>query len=612
MTAHYLAGILYNWGEVKGILGQQREQFLRGEAHQSSVLRPVIGESWKRCRTMGINPNMNKAPQVVPLAYLGDYLKEKQELVSAALPLMHLLHSFIEGSGFMITLVDAEGIILRVLGDAEGYALIGEHGFLPGASWTEEAVGTNAIGTCLRLDQPVQVFATEHFCTGWHGYTCSAAPIHDRKGNIIGVLDLTGYDYRVHPHNLGLAIATARAIETQLARTIGPDPGQELSAVISAMASSSAKISSRDPELLQAILEGHPISRAPASRPAPRVFVPGSPPGNTGAKTAARPGSYTFADIIGQDPNFLDAVGLAKRVAATDSTVLLLGESGTGKELFAQAIHNQSHRCKGAFVALNCGAIPRELIASELFGYVEGAFTGAKRGGSPGKFELANAGTLFLDEIGELGLEMQVALLRALQERQITRIGGLWPLPLDIRLIAATSRNLREEVRAGRFRQDLYYRLNVISITLPPLRERPGDILLIAQSKLAHWAEKLGRKELRLSRSVEEVFLNYFWPGNVRELENVLERASVMAPGTVIDLSHLPPELAAWGERGLASRAAARRVGKNMEQIREEAIWTALQKSGGNVSLAARCLGVSRATIYRQLKKWEAEGYCHA
>jgi len=233
----------------------------------------------------------------------------------------------------------------------------------------------------------------------------------------------------------------------------------------------------------------------------------------------------------------------SKAAAGSDSTILLLGESGTGKDVFAQAIHNASGRNRGPFVAINCGAIPRELIASELFGYTEGAFTGAKRGGSPGKFELADGGTLFLDEIGEMPAELQTTLLRVLEQKTVTRIGGTEVIPVNVRIIAATNKDLSKEVVRGTFRQDLYYRLNVVSIRLAPLRERKEDIIPLARHFIGHLSAKLGKEPLKLENKVTSLIQSYCWPGNVRELQNVVERALHLAKGNNFTEDLLPEEI---------------------------------------------------------------------
>jgi len=332
--------------------------------------------------------------------------------------------------------------------------------------------------------------------------------------------------------------------------------------------------------------------------------------------TGAR-ASYSFQDIITVSHSMQEAIHLAKMAASSTSNVLLEGESGTGKEVFAQAIHSASQRKNGPFVAVNCGAIPRELIGSELFGYIEGAFTGARKGGSPGKFELASGGTLFLDEIGDMPLEQQVTLLRVLQEKNITRIGDSRTIPVDVRVICATNKNLWQEVEAGNFRADLYYRLNVINIDIPPLRRRKEDIIVLFDYFLSKIpAGKAPLPEERIN--IEESLQQYRWPGNIRELQNVVERMVHMAGTLPVGVKHLPPELrrsvseTVPGHKSVdvseISIYEARGHHKKVIQEQErDMIISLLKHFQGNISKVAREMGVNRSTIYRKMKVYKIE-----
>ncbi len=246
--------------------------------------------------------------------------------------------------------------------------------------------------------------------------------------------------------------------------------------------------------------------------------------------------------IIGEDTSLAEVFKILRKVAPTDSTVLVTGESGTGKEVLVRTLHRESKRTNAPFIPVNCGAIPKELLESELFGHEKGAFTHAIRT-KPGRFELAEGGTIFLDEIGEMDTSLQVKILRVLQEKEIERVGGSGPKKIDVRIVAATNRDLEQEVALGNFREDLYYRLNVIPLHLPPLRERGNDILTLAENFLKVFCEKKEREQLTLSEDVAKVFLNYSWPGNVRELENFTERLSILADGPQIVLSDLSPKI---------------------------------------------------------------------
>jgi len=312
---------------------------------------------------------------------------------------------------------------------------------------------------------------------------------------------------------------------------------------------------------------------------------------------------YTFASIVGGGPAIAAAKAEADRASRTDSTVLLRGETGTGKELFAHAIHAAGARRAGPFIKLNCAAVPAELLESELFGYEEGAFTGARKGGKPGKFELAAGGTLFLDEVGDMPLPMQAKLLRVLQEREVDRLGATGTRRVDLRLIAATGRNLEELVGEGTFRADLYYRVHVIPIRVPPLRERPEDLRAIAEAFLAGLAADTGEPKKRLSAELLEILRAHPWPGNVRELQNVLERAVAMSRGELLLPEHIPAHLlrdapGAGKELTPGSLASAK------AEAERAAIQSALSAAGGNKTKAAALLRIHRVKLYDKLKRY--------
>ncbi len=307
---------------------------------------------------------------------------------------------------------------------------------------------------------------------------------------------------------------------------------------------------------------------------------------------------YGPEDIIGFSPSIHRARTALQQVARMDSTVLLSGETGVGKELFAHALHNLSARRSGAFVAVNAAAIPEALLESELFGYSGGAFTGAKRDGHRGKFLQATGGTLFLDEIGDLPLTLQGKLLRVLQEGEIDPVGGQGPVPVDVRLVAATHRDLAEMVRLGSFRSDLYFRLNVVTIPIPPLRERPEDIVPLAATFLAELCHRYGLAPKQFTPESLELLRAYGWPGNVRELRNVVEQAFVFTPGTIISPENLPAEL----HHPVQRNAPAPLKLVPLESNERDAIEHALVEAGGNKAKAARLLGISRAGLYVKLK----------
>ena len=318
----------------------------------------------------------------------------------------------------------------------------------------------------------------------------------------------------------------------------------------------------------------------------------------------AHGGKYTLDSIIGNSEKMLWLKGLAKKAAKGNSTILLLGESGTGKELFAHAIHHSSPRSHGPFIKINCAAVPENLLEAELFGYDEGAFTGARKGGKPGKFELANGGTIFLDEIGDMTMAMQAKLLRVLQEREIERVGGTKTNKIDVRVIAATNRDLESMIERNEFRQDLYYRLNIISILIPPLRERKEDIPIICRTLL----DKINKLSIYgvegISTEALQLLADYSWPGNVRELENVLERAvNLIDDEPLIEPQHLP-SLYKKMHKTTESEEKEQKLAGIIGDTEKQAIHKALEAAGGNKSKAAKLLGIHRSGFYQKLQKY--------
>lgn len=336
------------------------------------------------------------------------------------------------------------------------------------------------------------------------------------------------------------------------------------------------------------------------------VLVPRSPlepPPARKPKAVGVGAKYSFADLVGQSAAFRNATKIGLIAAGNTLSVLIAGESGTGKEMLAHAIHASSPRAPKPFIAVNCGAIPRELIESELFGYEEGTFTGARKGGRQGRFEEAQGGTIFLDEVSECSPSTQVALLRVLEQQELTRLGSGQPIPLDVRIIAATNKDLLKEVAKGLFREDLYYRLNVISIQLPPLRERRADIPLLAASFLADVAAALHCPDLRFTEEALRALAltPYPWPGNVRELRNVLQQVGVLLPRPEIRWEDFPAVIRTTRGEGTPERPG---TGGWLAQTERQLICQIVQQCAGNLSQAAAQLGISRSTLYRKLEQF--------
>lgn len=322
-------------------------------------------------------------------------------------------------------------------------------------------------------------------------------------------------------------------------------------------------------------------------------------PHSTRKSSSSLPSLFQFDNIIGQTPQFVRLIKLARSISRSPSNVLITGESGTGKELFAQSIHCASAYSKGPFVAINCAAIPRELIETELFGYVEGAFTGAKKHGYIGKIVQANHGTLFLDEIGDMPIELQSKLLRVLQERVVVPVGGVEPTPVDIRVISATNQELEKMIQEHTFRCDLYYRLNVINLTLPPLRERKEDIPVLLQHFLQKYTRRLGKEDCLITDRAVHILQQYNWPGNVRELENVVEMAVNLASG-VVDVDHLPERIVHYQPTSHSDSDPI----LTLEELERMQIIKALNTFEGNITHAAEALNIGRTTLYRKIKKY--------
>lgn len=311
----------------------------------------------------------------------------------------------------------------------------------------------------------------------------------------------------------------------------------------------------------------------------------------------------SFEDVIGLNPLFLELKKKARKAAKTDFPVLLTGETGTGKEVMAKAIHYESQRFDAPIISINCAAIPSELMESELFGYEEGSFTGAKKGGKKGKFELADGGTIFLDEIGDMPLNMQAKLLRVLQEKEIERIGGERPLPVDVRVIAATRKDLPDLIKKGEFREDLYYRLNVINIEMIPLRKRREDIIIFAE----HFLRQLNtdyKKEIGMSNDVKKCFLSYFWPGNIRELDNVIKSAYAACDEVLIELNDLPSKMVDnHRKKDLGDQMANKKLSQIMDEYEKNVLVEVLKKYSWNCQNAADELGIHRSALYKKINK---------
>ncbi|WP_341888734.1 sigma-54-dependent Fis family transcriptional regulator [Variovorax sp. YR752] len=619
-----------------------RRQLLEQGDVEDGLIAPDLQRSWQRSARFGLAPSgrMPGAPHASG-PQLVRALDHQRELVAHARPVMEYLFDQTRDTDSMVILADAQGMLLQSLGDASFVDRAQRVALRPGANWHEQWRGTNAIGTALADAAPAVVHAGEHYLERNGFLTCTAAPIADPCGRVLGVLDISGDHRGYHRHTLALVRSAARMIEHRLFDTrhaaglrvrlhaqpegigtvaegllalsddgwitgadaaarsmLGLQPGDCSARTIehvlqlgmdalwswARQGGSAPHVARRhDGSVLWLRVEaGRTVLALQTTRPVPRVAMTGDP----------------LAALDSGDAAMHAAVDRARRVLDKPIALLLHGESGVGKEVFARAVHASSARRDGPFVAVNCAALPESLIEAELFGYRAGAFTGASREGAPGRIREAHGGTLFLDEIGDMPLAMQARLLRVLQDRQVVPLGGGKPVAVDFRLICATHRHLRSELDAGRFREDLYYRLNGLTLTLPPLRERQDQLALIERLL----REIAPGRDLQLAPELAQAVSRYRWPGNLRQLHNALQTACALLDEGEAEIgwTQLPDDLAAE----LRDTSAPRAVLDDTADLRmqsERTVRQTVQACEGNLSEAARRLGISRNTLYRKL-----------
>lgn len=618
----------------------------------SKDIRADIFESWERCRKMKVNHLAGYGKRAGE-SQLKESVLKRQELIKLSRPIMENVFEMVKNTSYSVVLTDENGIIIDLIINKDIMDFHSSLNFVKGSLWDEKSVGTNAIGTCLAINKPIQVIGAEHYCEYHHKWTCSAAPIHNSKGEIIGSFDISGRAEDVQTHTFGIAASSADCIEKQLVisesyNLVDTTFDSILDGIMVIDSNMKiVKINNKIPKLfhmdekdifninINKILNGAEIEKDIFERKNKLSFsdltisidnkkiecslsISPLTEGKvvTGAvilmreakqvikevsKLAGFKANFTFDNIITVNGKMNEIINTAKKISKTNCSVLIEGESGVGKELYAQSIHNESYRRKGPFVAINCSAIPKELFESELFGYESGSFTGAMKGGRPGKFELARGGTIFLDEIGEIPQEVQPKLLRVLDNNKIVRIGGTYERELDVRVISATNRNLFDEVAKGSFRQDLYFRLNVINLRIPPLRKRKEDILELAGYFLQslNYENRDVNNKKTFSKGFENKLAEYEWAGNVRELKNIIQRAYYMAEGEIIKNVSLPLNKATKSVRETATL--------NLKDIERDSIVQALSFNNRNVLKAAKDLNISKATIYRKIKAYSID-----
>ena len=660
-----------------------RRQFFDSGQLPAAGLPASVLRSWQRCQRLGMENTERGRPSNTTRGDLMVARERNAELLSHAGGVMEHLYEQIRASGSMVLLADASGLILHGIGDPAFVDRASRVALQPGASWSECQRGTNAIGATLIERAPVEIFGAEHYleCNGV--LTCSAAPIFGCHGEVLGALDISGDHRNSQPHTLGLARMGVRLVERRMfeseharhaifafhprpegvgglqegllavdadgeivaadrqARTLlGIEPGRSLGlgGFGNLFRSSFGTVigrAARDPGALMALELRSGVTVYARVRVSLAWHIGLQAAQASGGARAARTpdpsrsarNRVTLQTLATGDAGLQLALDRCAKVVGRNIPILIQGESGSGKELLARACHNSGPRADGPFVAVNCAAIPENLIESELFGYVGGAFTGARREGAVGKVQQAHGGTLFLDEIGDMPLAMQTRLLRVLQERSVTPVGGLKAIPVDISLVCATHRVLRDAVANGDFREDLYYRVNGLTVTLPPLRER-SDVSTLVDRLLQAEARESGRDEIRISPEVRQFFLSYAWPGNIRQLHSVIRVSAALLDDDEDEIGslHLPEELfgsdplcerngqifmpanlsaaapaAASASSPAVGESAEPAVARSLDELELEAIAAVMREVKGNVSAAARRLGVSRNTLYRKL-----------
>lgn len=644
------------------------ESFLTDTDRQDCPgVRSVVKDSWMRCKSVGIDARGTGAVVRNDDDYLHQLHENNHELIRAAADSMSIMKNLLDCTAAMIILTDRDGVILENYGDNRVLEAGRDIHLEVGGRWNEEVAGTNGIGTALQTGKPMLIHAAEHYCQDVKGWTCAAAPIFDPfDGSVLGVVDLSGPTKIFQRHNMTVPVIAARQIEQSLFQrgaderlrlmetflNNAPSHNQEDGMVLldrsgkvvchknmsalNVCGSVRSAVNVGDvlfkpqpnmteadvadtltlsvtPQIIRQLrLNGtvagtvlvYKNQRAATARLSPAL--PGRPDGKL---VPAEKTGIPLPVILGESPEVTRVIDLIDRVATGKSSVLIEGETGVGKELFGQLFHARTATSsKTPLVTVNCGAITKELIASELFGHVPGAFTGALRDGKQGKFEQASGGVLCLDEIGELPLDIQPFLLRALEEKVIYRVGDTKPRPVDVRVVALTNRNLLQEVEAGRFRRDLYYRVGAIKIAVPPLRERGDDAAILLDYFRHQIAKDLDEQPLEFSQAAMEVLNRYRWPGNVRELRNLVESLHLTSQAGVVDASDLLGAGIAAGESDHSGTAVSPDPSQNLKDMATMEYLTikaAIESNGGNLTLAAKQVGIARSTLYRKMQLFD-------
>jgi sigma-54 dependent transcriptional regulator, acetoin dehydrogenase operon transcriptional activator AcoR len=634
----------------------------KGELN-TGVVREEIAEYWKRCKAAGIDANS----QTLGAPILSEVEKqkrfaEKERLIHVSQPFLKELFHLIGHRGFAISLIDEDNLILEIMTVERFWKANKQSGLIKGNVLCNPK---SAISDLVKYQgKPVQLFAEEFYCEFYHSGIGSSAPIFDENHELQAILTVVENFQNSNPISLGMVVAAAKAIENSLHLLNESEKlatsNEYLQAVVNQMPKGlmifdkAGKLTHVSPAVqtliglppqegeehglihyppLQELLESHQEHFfkevvLEAKRGQVRFIVSVKNIVNLRKeiigkcltieemkeikklvhKIIGASARYSFSDMLGKSPLIKELINQGMAASQSTSNVLVIGESGTGKEMVAQSIHNESLRRDGPFVAINCSALPIDLIESELFGYEEGSFTGASKKGRPGKFELAEEGTLFLDEVDKMPLEMQAKLLRVLEERNILRLGGNQYIPLDVRIIAASNTSLRDLIRRDLFREDLYYRLKVIQINVPPLRERREDIPFLADFFIHQKSQRLKK----MIEGIEEEALAYLcsldFPGNVRQLENIIESAlhfNKFKKLQIDDIKKVADDPKPAERLEVNKASSLPKYGRRPTKMEREIILQAIEEAGGNLSRVARVLGITRTTLYRKLDRYK-------
>jgi len=579
---------------------------------QDNDLDEEILASWHFCKSNEVDPYNGVANEILNTSKLKEKVEENELLLQLAKPHIKQLTDFLKGWRYMTTITDQNGYILFEQGERTVSREADKIKFTEGAKWVESHVGTNAIGLALRLQKPISVKGYEHYSKASQQWNCTAAPIFDQNNKVIGVFNISSL-YRSINYNYILACVqlAAESISLSWKKQIEQDMefirkskyNQNKDTILCTFNGIICHLPNKLLPEYKSYINHHITNLSKDTNiTITNSYIPIFKKERivgyqVSVNIPEKKKEVYFTGVKGTSSSFQNVLDLVEKVATRKTSVHLFGETGSGKELVAHAIHNNSRYLNGPFLSINCGTIPKSLMESELFGYEAGSFTGAKQQGNKGKIEQANGGTLFLDEVEEMPLSMQVQLLRVLQDKSVTRIGGKNPIQLDFRIITASNEDIRELVKQGKFREDLFYRIYVFPITIPPLRERKEDIkyMIHGYFRKSNWFPSWHHR-------LEKIFEQAHWKGNVRELFNALKRCEILYDNEIPtdrELEEITSTISSPSSEQDVDETYSFTERLEMEDIKEKLI-----QAAGNVSEAADHLGISRATLYRKIKKY--------